>query len=146
MYSCSSASNEETMKEYHPLYRSSDKVVVPSNAPSALPSFPAFSTTSSFAAPSNPFSNFTGLSQPQKSGAVPLSFPLTTTVVAAAAASTIAVPESSKQSEFNTKLKKLNSSFSQWVQRQMIEHPLSLWKDGLKVSCSLIKHYFYHNK
>ena len=128
---------------------------MPSNAPSVLPSFPAFSTTSSFAASSNPFSNFTGLSQPPKSSIVSLSLPFTTTTTTTAAAAieppkstqvsaerktevlttttTAAVPESSKQSEFNVKLKKLNSSFSQWVQRQMVEHPLSLWKDGLKV-------------
>lgn len=38
-----------------------------------------------------------------------------------------------KDSDYKSKMKKLNGSILSWMDRQIIEHPLSIWKDGLKV-------------
>ena len=36
-------------------------------------------------------------------------------------------------SDYKSKMKKLNASMLKWMDYQIIEHPLSIWKDGLKV-------------
>ena len=42
-------------------------------------------------------------------------------------------PAPSTESDFVVKMKKLNSSVLSWMNRQIIDQPLSIWKDGLKV-------------
>ena len=37
-------------------------------------------------------------------------------------------------SDYKSKMKKLNGSILSWMDRQIVEHPLSIWKDGLKVT------------
>jgi hypothetical protein len=37
------------------------------------------------------------------------------------------------ESEYKKKMRKLNNSFLNWTNRQINEHPLSIWKDGVKV-------------
>ena len=39
----------------------------------------------------------------------------------------------STESDFVVKMKKLNSSVLSWMNRQIVDQPLSIWKDGLKV-------------
>ena len=39
----------------------------------------------------------------------------------------------SVESDYKSKMKKLNTSMLKWMDYQIIEHPLSIWKDGLKV-------------
>jgi len=36
--------------------------------------------------------------------------------------------------EFKNKIRKLNTSFSQWIQKQINQNPKLTWKDGVKVS------------
>ena len=38
------------------------------------------------------------------------------------------------ESDFVVKMKKLNSSVLAWMNRQIVDQPLSIWKDGLKVT------------
>ena len=49
-----------------------------------------------------------------------------------------------EESDFKKKLKKLNNSFFSWVSRQIVENPVCIWKDGLKVDhCYfLLLHYY----
>ena len=107
--------------------------------PSTLPT----AAQSSFALPnaftsSNPFSNFTGLVPSASNAPKTISQSENQEIVRRETMSEI-VTVDSKQAEFNMKLKKLNATFFQWVSRQIEEHPLSLWKDGLKVTilCTL---------
>lgn len=42
--------------------------------------------------------------------------------------------DDSHSDEYTRKMKKLNQSISTWMDKQMVEQPLSIWKDGLAVS------------
>jgi hypothetical protein len=55
------------------------------------------------------------------------------------------IPSKSSQSnieEYRSKLLKLNQSFVKWVQFQLSDNPISIWKDGLKV-CVIHVYYAY---
>lgn len=41
------------------------------------------------------------------------------------------------ESDYKSKMKKLNMSMLKWMDYQIVEHPLSVWKDGLKVLMAL---------
>jgi hypothetical protein len=45
---------------------------------------------------------------------------------------TSTVNGSSTESNYKKKITKLNSSILSWMDRQIVEHPISIWKDGLK--------------
>jgi hypothetical protein len=36
------------------------------------------------------------------------------------------------ESEYKKKMKKLNQSILSWMEKQIVEHPISVWKDGIK--------------
>jgi hypothetical protein len=38
-----------------------------------------------------------------------------------------------RDSDYKSKMMKLNGSILSWMDHQIIEHPFSIWKDGLKV-------------
>ena len=38
------------------------------------------------------------------------------------------------ESDYKKKMRKLNTSILSWMDRQIIDNPLSIWKDGLKVT------------
>lgn len=95
------------------------------------PSFPA--------AASNPFKGFDKLTTPAPT-ASSVSFPtvaVTNPSIAPVAAASSSVPTSSNgssngTSEYVKKMKKLNESFLRWVERQVKENPVAIWKDGVK--------------
>jgi hypothetical protein len=37
------------------------------------------------------------------------------------------------ESEYKKKMRKLNQSFLSWMDKQSLDHPLSFWKEGVKV-------------
>lgn len=105
------------------------------------------SSTSVPAAIANPFSGFSGLV------ASSTGVPATTLSSFGASDTIIAVPQGnfkndevsfptnssssanslSLESEYKKKMRKLNTSILSWMDRQIIDHPLSIWKDGMKV-------------
>ena len=46
------------------------------------------------------------------------------------------IDKNQKLVEYNKKMKKLNQSFLAWMERQIDENPLSIWKEGVKVCVS----------
>lgn len=38
-----------------------------------------------------------------------------------------------KHSEYHTQIEKLNRSFLQWMEKQILNHPFGIWKDGVQV-------------
>jgi hypothetical protein len=104
-------------------------------------------------APVNPFQGFTGItgfvSKPETKpdSGLPysavrdggISSASSTAGVAATAAKGLGVPSGATQDdthsdEYTRKMKKLNQSIATWMDKQMVEQPLSIWKDGLAVS------------
>lgn len=42
------------------------------------------------------------------------------------------------------KIKKLNESFLKWASKQIETHPLSIWKEGVKVQLHVVFVCFWH--
>lgn len=56
--------------------------------------------------------------------------------------STVPVKETSSKSgvsEYNQKIAKLNASFCNWIELQLKENPLCIWKEGMQVNYLLLK-------
>ena len=124
-------------------------IIRPSSEHSSTPSTNPFASftgfTSAAAAPkapvvSNPFANFTGFTaaptkSDQKSGSAVEKASESASVTAGdmitKKKTDVSEPSSSKIS--NSKLEQLNKAFLTWTGKQVQEHPLSIWTDGLKV-------------
>lgn len=88
----------------------------------------------------NPFIQFVGSVAPVEK---PFFAPNMPTVITASNTSAVQFaqpPADSKlfatttaESDYKSKMKKLNTSMLKWMDYQIVEHPLSIWKDGLKV-------------
>lgn len=88
-------------------------------------------------AAANPFAGFSGLqtgtpqslvvSAVQGNGLASTSTSVTKTEVES---------PSDTSNHYKKKMRKLNTSFFNWTKRQMEDHPLSIWKDGIKVRSS----------
>ena len=118
-------------------------LIAPAPAAAANP-FGGFTglVTAAPAVAANPFGGFSGFIPSNKSSVdsyANKSATATTTVnpITSLSSSAPAVVES----EYKRKMRKLNTSVSHWMDRQIVEHPLSIWKDGLKVLLSLVVQY-----
>lgn len=116
-----------------------------STQPSTVNSFAGFSglvgTPVISAAQINPFTQFVGSVAPMEK---PFFAPTMPAAIASSKISAIQLAQPSAdtkplstivsvESEYKSKMKKLNASMLKWMDYQIIEHPLSIWKDGLKV-------------
>lgn len=82
---------------------------------------------------SNPFLGFSGLtSKPLESSAAPISAQKAKdSIPTEKIDGTAKISDLSAGDEAKKRICKLNKSFLAWMDRQIVEHPLSIWKDGL---------------
>lgn len=116
-----------------------------STQPSTVNSFAGFSglvaTPAISAVQINPFTQFVGSVAPMEK---PFFAPTIPVAIASSNISALQFAQpsadtksftaiASVESERKSKMRKLNASILKWMDYQITEHPLSIWKDGLKV-------------
>lgn len=108
--------------------------------------FAGLSKTTAPRTTTNPFSNFAGFSTKPAAPTPVIPPPSTPSVFNKSNFSSSFVTNDDKDvSEYKKKLKKLNTSFLSWINRQSTDHPNSIWREGvqdyLKHSKSLSEKY-----
>jgi hypothetical protein len=93
----------------------------------------------------NPFGGFVGLVAPTAAKSTTDTFfnPAKSAVVSSKSGGLpyddIIGNPATQDSDYKSKMKKLNGSILSWMDHQIIEHPFSIWKDGLKVIFTVLQ-------